>query len=61
MRMTINPTKLPECHSPVPASEAATTFTCFWQYVSYWECGMASDYVLLDAELRGCSKNKSPS
>jgi hypothetical protein len=59
--MTTNPTKLPECHNVVPASEAATTVTCCWQCLSYWECGVASDYVLLDAELSGYSKNKSPS
>lgn len=59
--MTINPTKLLDCHNVVPASESATTVNCCWQYVSYWECGVASDNVLLDAELSRCSKNKSPS
>lgn len=61
MSVTIKPTKLSECHNLVLASEAVKTVTCCWQYVSYWECDVVSNYVLLDAETSGCSKNKSPS
>jgi len=49
MSVTTKPSKLPECHNVVPASEAAKTVTCFWQHVSYWECGVAYSYVILDA------------
>jgi len=61
MSVTIKPTKLPECHNIVPASEAAKTVTCCWQYVGYWQCGMVSNDVLLGAETSGYYKNKSPS
>jgi hypothetical protein len=47
--VTINLTKLPECHNVVPTSEAVKTVTCCWQYVSYWECGVTSNYMILDA------------
>lgn len=55
------PTKLPERHNVVPESEAAKIITCCWQYVSHWDCGVASNNMFSDEESSGCSKNKSPS
>jgi hypothetical protein len=61
MSVAIKPAQLPECHNVVPESVAVKTVACCWQYVSYGECRVASNYVILDAELNGRSKNKSPS